>query len=91
VARRRFLATFDAQDAVGLETYGQRLATFNGRSFARDAMEELVDLAKYITGLEMEHDVAVRETARLHARIAHLEGKFAPGHPDHGRCGGCRE
>lgn len=97
VARQRFLETFDAQEQAGVKTYGVTLQTHNGRDFGRDAWEELVDLGKYITGLEMERDdlfdevVALRtENYALHARVAELEGLPVPGHPDHGRCGGCR-
>lgn len=40
--------------ATGIETYGTTLKTFNGRSAARDALEEAADLFVYLMQYRME-------------------------------------
>lgn len=47
----------NAQVKKGLETYGKALHPFNGRSAYRDAMEEIVDIAAYVTQLEQERTI----------------------------------
>ena len=50
-------ADIDAREAVGRETYGRLLETFNGRNSARDAYEEALDLAVYLRQLLEERAV----------------------------------
>jgi hypothetical protein len=50
----------------GLEKYGVTLHTFNGRSAALDAAQELVDAFAYLTQLKLEH----KETCRILAFFA---------------------
>lgn len=59
-AEANYQGTFVRQIGKGLEKYGVALTTFNGRSAAKDAIEELVDLSVYLTQLQMEH-TAYRE------------------------------
>ena len=47
----------NAQVKKGLETYGKPLHPFNGRSAYQDAMEEIVDIAAYVTQLEQERTI----------------------------------
>lgn len=42
--------------AFGVRKYGQPLQPFNGRSFLRDAYEEVLDLACYLRGLIEEEE-----------------------------------
>ena len=49
----------DAQVKKGLETYGKLLHPFNGRSAYTDAMEEIVDIAAYVTQLEQERTTLI--------------------------------
>ncbi len=71
VVRQRFMETLERQEAKGIATYGVTLGTFNGRDAGRDAWEELVDLAQYVTQLELE-------CADLRAEIARLSAEGRP-------------
>jgi hypothetical protein len=55
-AREDFLATHASQVEKGIETYGQPLTPFNGRSAYKDALEEAADLVNYIAQLEAERE-----------------------------------
>jgi len=49
-------ADIEARVAVGLERYGTRLQTFNGRDFLVDAYQEAIDLTMYARGAILEQD-----------------------------------
>lgn len=44
------IADIEERKALGLKKYGTLLQPFNGRSFLRDAYEEVLDLAVYLRG-----------------------------------------
>lgn len=46
--------------AVGIKRYGQPLRAHNGRSFLRDAYEEVLDLAAYLRGAIEEEEARLR-------------------------------
>jgi hypothetical protein len=48
------VADIVARKALGLERYGSLLQSFNGRDAARDAYEEVLDLAAYLRQLREE-------------------------------------
>jgi hypothetical protein len=52
------LESIEARKALGLERYGTLLQPFNGRSFLKDAYEELVDLLVYLRGKLYEEEQA---------------------------------
>lgn len=54
------LVTADLQDrlAIGIKRYGQPLQPFNGRNAAKDAYDEVLDLAVYLRQLLYERDAA---------------------------------
>ena len=59
----RLIGDLQARNAKGVEAYGKTLTTFNGRDSVRDAREEALDLAVYLTQVEMEmaaKDEAIR-------------------------------
>lgn len=89
VALDAFTDMLDGRRRKGLETYNSPLMTHNGRNAFQDAMEEAVDLWQYLIQARLEHDDLADENRRLHALVAELEWHTPPGHPDHGRCGGC--
>lgn len=69
--------------AIGVKRYGQPLRAHNGRSFLRDAYEEVLDLAAYLRGAIEEEEARLRATAdadvpeppRLHnGNVAVVEG-----------------
>lgn len=43
-----------ARRELGIRKYGQRVMTYNGRSALRDAWEEVIDLAVYLTQMMLE-------------------------------------
>ena len=51
------IADLQARTDKGVETYGVRLHTFNGRSAMQDAYEEALDLAQYLKQALMEQPV----------------------------------
>jgi len=60
VANSLFAEMSVAAAARGMETYGTKLETQNGRSAVVDAMEEAVDTIKYLTQIRMELCDALR-------------------------------
>lgn len=48
--------TAERQYEKGYAKYKVHLTTFNGRNAAKDAFEEMVDLAQYVKQLELERD-----------------------------------
>ena len=57
---------------LGLHRYGALLQPFNGRSSARDAYEEVLDLAAYLRNLMDEHDALLP----VIAAAFHLRERF---------------
>lgn len=56
-----FLGLVQERYVRGLRTYGTPLQTFNGRDALRDAIEEVIDLGKYLTQEWLERQaMAVR-------------------------------
>jgi len=63
-------AFIDSRDAVGQETYGKPLRTFDGRNTIRDAQEEAGDILNYLTKLRREWDVIADLLDRASAYVA---------------------
>lgn len=59
-----------ARKAIGEQSYGSPLMTFNGRSAVRDAREEALDLAVYLMQIEMEVDEMHQVLQRIDNAIA---------------------
>lgn len=57
------------REQLGIERYGSPLMTQNGRDAATDALEEAVDLAAYLTQLQMERADEARAVRRLLAEL----------------------
>lgn len=70
----RLIANIELRKELGIERYGSPLMTYNGRHSLRDAMEEAVDQATYLTQAVMEEEGGRRgvftETAALLRRLA---------------------
>jgi hypothetical protein len=50
----RLIEAIRERRELGIRRYGQPLMTHNGRDAMRDAWEEVIDLAAYLTQLRME-------------------------------------
>ena len=72
-------ADLEAREQVGIERYGTALQAFNGRSAARDAYEEVLDLACY-----WRQEIAERQEldADLRTALELLATGAGPLHPD---------
>ena len=64
--KQEFADWIDRRTAKGIETYGQPLATHNGRDAQRDMTEEILDFCQYQQQRVMELEDEVRE---LEARL----------------------
>jgi hypothetical protein len=62
--------TIVGQSAKGQQKYGRELETFNGRDAGQDALEELADLAVYLTQMRLERAEVDRQLAMLHKDLA---------------------
>ncbi len=58
---------------LGIDRYGTLLRPFNGRSSARDAYEEVLDLAAYLRNLMDEVDALLPVVAAAHRFRSGLE------------------
>lgn len=56
--------------AIGVQTYGTPLMTFNGRDPFRDTREELLDGAVYLKQASMQYDVMGRALQRIDDTLA---------------------
>lgn len=54
VLRKMLPRLLEEREQKGIETYGQSLVVFNGRSAFQDLIEELVDACQYALQLELE-------------------------------------
>jgi hypothetical protein len=61
----------EKRKGVGLERYGTLLYAFNGRDSVRDAQEEVLDLAMYLTAMKVEYEAVRSEIAALHDALSH--------------------
>lgn len=70
------LAIMEARRAKGVATYGVELHTHNGRSMARDALEEAADLLVYAVGRRVEIEAGIaaspEDSAAMRASLALL-------------------
>ncbi len=82
----RLIAEIEARKQLGIERYGQPLMTGNGRDAVRDAWEEAIDLAAYLTQMMMEREnQATDYAAEAATAIPHGAFKLMLGdHPDGG-------
>ena len=53
----------------GVETYGSKLMTFNGRDALRDLLEDLLDASQYVTQAMMERDRSPSELTKANRLI----------------------
>ena len=69
-------AIMEARRAKGVATYGVELHTHNGRSMARDALEEAADLLVYAVGRRVEIEAggakSPEDSAAMRASLALL-------------------
>jgi hypothetical protein len=71
-AQEWFLHVSHLQEQKGRQKYGTTLQTFNGRDATVDAMQDLVDVAHYLTQEQIEkHELAYQLSAAL-GRIEEL-------------------
>lgn len=82
----RLIAEIEARKQLGIERYGQPLMTGNGRDALRDAWEEVIDLAAYLTQMRMEQEEqATDEANAVVLGLPHGPFKLTLGdHPDGG-------
>jgi hypothetical protein len=71
-----------ARRELGRARYGQELLTFNGRDPELDALQELIDLFKYLHQGQLERSRLAAENAGLRAKVAHLEDLAAAARRD---------
>ncbi|MGW7100339.1 hypothetical protein [Streptomyces sp. NPDC054883] len=67
--QERLIEMIKERRALGIQRYGRPLETFNGRNAVQDALEEALDLATYLTQIEMEQEAqakGIRNALRLH-------------------------
>jgi len=50
------IASIEERRAIGISRYGQALQPHNGRDTLQDAIDEVLDLAVYLTSLKYERD-----------------------------------
>ena len=62
-----------ARSEIGLQKYGQKLKSFNGRSALIDAYQEVLDLAQYIKQHIVENESLKAENERLKNDIERLK------------------
>ena len=83
----RLIAEIEQRKQLGIQRYGQPLMTGNGRDAVRDAWEEAIDLAAYLTQVMMEREERVEEQAQAAVEgLPHGPFKLAMG--DHPQGGG---
>jgi len=84
------IAAIQQRRDLGVQRYGSPLMTHNGRDALRDAWEESIDLAAYLTQMRMERADLESERGRYRAAIvealSHLNavGTIAAGVPAEG-------
>jgi len=66
-------AALEARAEVGIARYGVALTTHNGRSFARDAIEEALDLVMYLAGARAEDSMSDADRALVAACLRAAE------------------
>jgi hypothetical protein len=66
-------AALEARAEVGIARYGVALLTHNGRSFARDAIEEALDLVMYLAGAQAEDSLSDADRALVAACLRAAE------------------
>lgn len=67
-----FVRLVEERYVRGLATYGRPLETFNGRDALRDAIEEAIDLGKYLTQAWLEQRALAVRLADLEAQVNRL-------------------
>jgi len=70
--------TAERQYVKGYEKYGVHLTSFNGRDAAKDAFEEMVDLAQYVKQLELERNAFAFLLWEVHEEDSAMTRYFAP-------------
>jgi hypothetical protein len=80
----RFEAEHEAcrvsQYDIGIAKYGIPLMTFNGRSAHTDAMQEYIDLGRYMTQMQMEREVIEERLRECRAFLKTLVLPFSRQH-----------
>jgi len=73
-ARNDLLAIVESRRAKGIASYGAELHTHNGRSMARDALEEAGDLLAYAVAWRLEGSATAEDVSRARAalKLLHL-------------------
>ncbi|MFD7835544.1 hypothetical protein [Streptomyces sp. NPDC059761] len=74
--QERLIEMIKQRRALGIQRYGRPLETFNGRNPLQDAWEEALDLATYLTQLQMEQEARQAGVAKaLSLHVADADGR----------------
>jgi hypothetical protein len=71
----RLVAEILARRELGVQRYGSPLMTHNGRDALRDAWEEAIDLAAYLTQMVMERDDTTQTVEQLDRWLTRHSGE----------------